>query len=166
MQNHNVPKKHKKLIIIAGLLLLIVIGFFAYKYIYIYTERKKYDKASTAIQKVASDLKRKGILSTYIKACGKTQGEFNSGVTVCSVGITYTGDLIVDYFKTKTEFIESVNQNDFYPTGTKIAGQTEYRLKNSTLPCTLINSGPDTDPKTSYISLDLSCGSNSKFKLF
>lgn len=164
---------HKKLKIFGIALLVIILGFFIYKYTYIYLERQKYEKAELAINKVADDLRAQGVETTPFKNCERAQVKFGEGFISCHVGIIYEGnDGILTIKEPLEKFIKSAVGAEFEYTGggelspTRhpiVVGDQAYILRGSKLGCSLSYDKQD-DLMPDY-SLTLSCGRSSKFKI-
>ncbi len=108
------PLKHKSLLIFLGLIVLLCGSFFIYKYVYIYTERKKYDSATVTLQKVADDLRTQGIETQFSKGCGKNIQLNNSGPTICSISLTHKSEGTSSLQLTRTDnFSKALIQNGF-----------------------------------------------------
>lgn len=165
---------HLKLKIFLGVIALLVAGYFVYKYSYIYLERRKYNKATVVIQKVADDLRAQGVQTTPYTECTRAQAKFNTGSISCYTGIAYKGEDDKIVIKVTLEnFIKAITLQDFSlkdsgglnPSSTPIIQNTSsYTMKNSTLNCGLTYS--KEDDLLSQYDLTFECGKSSKFKLF
>lgn len=166
--------KRKKLLSLLLITLLVVASYFIYKYTYIYVERRKYDVATVAIQKVASDLRAQGIETEFSKGCGRTQEVYGKGSLTCSAGITYKNPISS---RTATDilltFSNVMSTNKFiYVNGPlkpgspiPLTSSSHFNLKDNPLPCNLVFSTFDSDTQT-INQFDLYCGKPSKFSIF
>lgn len=165
---------HLKLKIFLGVIALLVAGYFVYKYSYIYLERRKYDKATVVIQKVADDLRAQGVQTTPYTECTRAQAKFNTEWISCYTGLTYDGvESDIGIADTLKKFINSMKLRDFTlinsggvnPTGNPIeTGTSVYRLKQSELQCRLIYSKEDENAPD--YQLNLECGEHAQFVIF
>jgi hypothetical protein len=161
--------KHKKLLFIVGLIISLLVGYFAYKYIYIYTERRKYDQATVAIQKVAADLRAQGIETTFSRGCGKNQDVYGFGGISCNTGITLKSTNNISSIKTVDSFKSDIIKHKFILTHNGIntsdnklnSGTSSFSLPGSKLYCGLTYSSTE---ETSQF--DFGCGNSAKFQLF
>ncbi len=165
--------KHKKLLLIVGLILGLLVGYFAYKYIYIYTERRKYNRATVAIQKVAADLRAQGIETEFSRGCGKNQDVYGFGALSCNVSIVYSGDEnIRKVAEVSNNFVTLSEKHNFnydktYNYSFSInppSGSSVYRLNDSNLQCQITFTN-NWSEDTTYTT-KLHCNDNAKFKLF
>ena len=93
MQLKNAPQyKKNKLVIALILIALLIASYFVYKYTYILVERRKYDKATVAIQKVADDLRSEGIETKFSRGCSRNIEVYGKGSLTCDVNISYEND--------------------------------------------------------------------------
>jgi len=166
--------RHKKLVMAVCLVALLVVGFFVYKYSYIYLERKKYTQAEVAINKVADDLRSQGINTKFSRGCGRTQTVSGPGAIICSSGILYKGDEAnLKSEDAVSAFASSVKDNNFtynksfntsYTTYPQPTGISVYSLAESTLQCQIkLDSTWPTDARYAII---LECSDGSRFNLF
>lgn len=165
---------HKKLKIVLGLIALLVAGFFIYKYTYIYVERRKYDQAAVAINKVAADLRAEGINTEFSKGCGKNQEVFGEGALNCSTGITYSSDskenrireILISFMKYMKDTGFVMKNGSLDPNSSPIlTGSSEYTLVTNPLNCSLFFSTTDISSKEKN-QIDLYCAATSMYKLF
>jgi len=159
--------KHKKLFIACSLILIIIAGFFVYKYTYIYMERKKFDKAEAALEKIATALAIQNITPSLTNGCGRIQNVYVSGALYCSNTLEVTGDPKGEAYKSlggellKNGF--SLDGNSQFRVNIPIdSSQSEgFILTETGQPCTLQY---DLVDATSSIS-SISCGNKVKFKI-
>lgn len=164
--------KHIKLFTFAMLTALLIAGYFVYKYTYIYLERRKYDQAAVAIQKVAADLRVQGIVTEFSRGCSNNIEVYGAGSLSCSVGLKFTAKdaLASDNMKHFTDKITTTNfkiiNNGIKPgeNGNITTGISTYTLKNSNLICNLQYDNNIPEDSTYYISFD--CAAPSKFNIF
>ena len=164
--------KSKILLIIAAALM---VGFFAYKYSYIYLERQKYNKVEVDISKVADALRSQGIETTPFENCERAQVKFGKGFLSCHVGIVYEGsDERLTVKEPLEKFMKSVNTYGFVSVGVDdelnptrhpiVVGSLSYFLDSTDLGCSLsYDKVDDSDPPYTLI---FSCGKSSKFAIF
>lgn len=160
--------------VFAGLVALLVLGYFVYKYTYIYTERRKYAAAEVAIQKVAADLRSQGIETEFSRGCGRTQEVYGKGSLTCSVSIIFKGDTakydvqwinnILSPSLVKNGFIYQSSYNTSFSTSPQPKGASVYRLSGIPMVCNVqLNSTFDIDSK---YQVDVYCGQPAKFDIF
>lgn len=161
-----------KLKVLAATLLVMVGGYFVYKYSYIYLERRKYSQAEVAIKKVAADLEAQGIRTEFSKGCQESETVFQHGPTTCSIVLTNVANLNIDLnISTAKEFINGLNSADFTSANIDVnhlVTNEEYvkltSLGNS-LPCSVFFSSMDSSG-VQLGKIELSCGKPEKFALF
>lgn len=170
-------KGHKKLKIFLATIALLVVGFFLYKYAYIFIERQKYNQAEQAISRVADDLRAQGIDTTPYKSCEHAQVKYGAGFLTCSVGIVYEGNeeiIGVSIKEPLEKFIASIDKQKFESFGTSdelnptshpiVVGTSNYSLSKSKLGCGLsYDKFDDSEPP---YTLRFGCGKYSRFLLF
>ncbi len=171
MAKSQAAASHKKLKIFGIALLVLVLGFFIYKYTYIYLERRKYDQAEQAIHKVADDLHAQGIETEFSKGCVFANVEFGTGPLSCSVQINYPSRFVkYDAAETFNKFNNSLIANSFLSitesqnssTSSETIPSKNYRLKNNDLVCDLYY----TKHSSEEYLVGASCGKISKFSIF
>ena len=163
---------HTKLKIFGIALLVLVLGFFIYKYTYIYLERRKYAQAEQAIIKVADDLRAQGVVTEFSKGCGRNQGVFGPGALSCSIILSSAGSTvdssessvyraigssaIIQGFKLK-------ESNDFIVSDKLTTNHTiEFIFSKNNLGCELFNDHTNRDKFIVYFS----CLEHLKFKIY
>ena len=165
-------KTYVKSKIAVGLVVLIIAGFFAYKYSYIYIERRKYDRATVAINKVADDLRAQGINTEFSRGCQKAEGVFGPGALSCSVGISYTGDekntipseVLNKFTKSMSMTIFKLKSDLFIKSSAEISGGPNvYTLLENGMECNLRYS-PQISGDISY-EINFVCVKDSRFKI-
>lgn len=164
--------KHKKLFLFVISLLVVVGGYFVYKYSYIYLERKKYSQAEVAIKKVAADLEAQGIKTEFSKGCVYQNPESMSGKVGCSVSVNYIGTdnvaSAINIFSVYLKATKDLDMSSFDSTSIKSAAldnssySREISVQGSNLICSVYYS---SHGKNEYW-VGLSCGSIPKYKLF
>lgn len=167
--------RHKKLMLLVFALLVIIGGYFAYKYAYIYVERRKYTQAEVAIRRVASDLEAQGLITEFSKGCSKDQGKNNTGSIFCAISIFYNGDQQKDSIKnTSIIYNNALKNNDFninagYAKSLSIdplpTGMALFNLPGSNALQCQLNYNSNWESDGTY-SIGFSCYHNERFKLF
>ncbi len=166
--------KHKRLLGFTIFATALIFGFFVYKYAYIHLERRKYDQATVAIQKVAADLRAQGIETTFSRGCQHAEGVFGPGALSCSVGIDYRGNEEITHVKDvekkllniilKLSFKYETESNSFYTLEPRPTGTSNYSLPGNKLICSLTFDNNVTE--AALYSFEFTCGDNSAFNLF
>ena len=166
--------KHKKLFLFVISLLVVVGGYFVYKYSYIYLERKKYSQAEVAIKKVAADLEAQGIKTEFSKGCQNTQTVIGKGTTYCSTYVVYNGNQTTNDVKdvvknlvsllSKYGFTLDTKYHESYSIEPAPDGTAVYTYPDNSLQCrlTLSNSWSEN----SLYTIQFGCSDGTKFSLF
>lgn len=168
-------KKHTKLLLFLGVIILLISSYFIYKYTYIYTERRKYDQAEISIKKVADDLRKQGIETEFSKNCSRDQAKNDTGALHCSVGIFYEN--VNDELEIKSDlnnFILVINAQGY----NLISGSiniaesplqdsiSQYASLKTNDACLLIKSTDEINTTKKINKIAFYCGNYSKFTLF
>ncbi|CAN5375702.1 hypothetical protein BH10PAT3_BH10PAT3_7290 [soil metagenome] len=163
--------KHRKLILFGAVVVFLIGGFYIYKYSYIYVERRKYDKATVAINKVADDLRAQGINTEFSRGCSNNIELQGLGSVSCAVIITMSDDnteqeqhsLLKKYLTVLKENRFDLTKRGSMSLSTEpvLSGISGYANNNLDLDCTMqyINN------KLSHIII-FKCGGPSHFKLY
>lgn len=165
---------HLKLKIFLGVVALLVAGYFVYKYSYIYFERRKYDKATAVIQKVADDLRAQGIETTFSRGCHHNQGKFDVGALNCGVTAEYQ-ELSKENMTRKVlgAFELTLKTNGLVKNSSLLdsnnspldTGSVTYTGNTNGLTCSLFYTTVESG-ETKNDQIGFSCGNVSKFSLF
>ncbi|MDB5183056.1 MAG: hypothetical protein JWO47_840 [Candidatus Saccharibacteria bacterium] len=172
MQQVAKPKKgYKRLKIAGSLILLLIAGFFVYKYSYIHIERRKYDQATVAINKVAADLRAQGIETTFSRGCQFSNPESSTGSLGCSVNLVYSSnqsakesaDVLVKMYTSlksqKAIFADNINDKSF---NSKNDFSVDFKFTSINLSCNISYS----DHSQNDYSTGVYCGSLSRFPIY
>lgn len=166
--------RHKKLVAVVIIAALLVAGYFMYKYAYIYTERRKYDQAAVAIQKVADDLRSSGIETEFSRGCAKSDAKFNSGSLFCGVSITHKSDPQNDSpVEITRKFMNVLQSSGFKRSSGELdytntpfnPGVSLYSHASFEQSCSLEYATVTSEVKE-LTQLALSCGGLSKFSIY
>lgn len=179
MKKVNLKMSKKKVLLM--LPIFLVIGFFVYKYTYIYVVRRDLNQAGKEVKVVQEKLAQQGIVATYDESCGKDEGKYDSGVRHCGPSISYTkemskeeavqtADKIIntlkkDGFEIKyddNEIDEESNNFTF-----EILHQTTQNIKNARR-CALVFENLNADENLPEFKFDfqLYCGKNVRFWVY
>jgi hypothetical protein len=166
-------KRYRKLKIFLIFVTALVVGFFVYKYSYIYRERQKFKSVETDITKVANELRSIGFETSSFSSCERAQVKFANGPLTCRVGIVYEGNNINLSVKEPLEkFIAAIQRFDFKPVGSDelnptsnpiTIGTASFSSSSSISSCGLTYSKDDAS--YSY-ELLFSCGKSSRFAIY